>query len=110
MARTPEYKVYSPDGEYLAACRYPMHAAALVGIHGEGGTIRQGHSLVLWIEGAEGWDAAESYDRTAEIVRLREEAARAYIAEAMRSKRRTVPFREAGLSARRAVPTTPEED
>ena len=71
MANAPRFKVYTPDGEYVASCKHAEDAAALVALYGDGATIRAGHSRrdILWHEGFQGQPAAESYDfvaRTAE--------------------------------------------
>lgn len=68
MAGTPKWKVYSPDGEYIAATRYAEDAAALVAVRGDGATIRWNHGSVVWREGAEKQPAGESYDYVAQTV------------------------------------------
>jgi hypothetical protein len=66
MAAAPSWKVYSDSGEYLASCKYPEHAAALVAALGvDGTTIRWVHVLTVWTEGVDG-HAGESYDVVAE--------------------------------------------
>ena len=70
MARSPRFKVYSVDGEYLASFHHLDHAAILVsGIGTDGTTIRDGHSKrhILWTEGAEDFPASESYDGVAQV-------------------------------------------
>lgn len=67
MAGTPRYKIYSADGEYLAACKRAEEAAAVVAFLGTGATIRDGHKTILWTEGTDGI-AAESYDFVADRV------------------------------------------
>lgn len=93
---TPKWKVYR-DGEYIAACKYPEDAAALVGV-ATSGIVKYEHKLVVWTEGAEEIAAGDSYDGAAEIMRGRveamEEDARArrqerdaaYVAKLMKSK------------------------
>lgn len=71
MARSPEFKVYNPEGEYIAAMKHLEDAAAVVALYGEGTTIRYGHTRVLWREGAEKFQAQYSYDGTAAICRER---------------------------------------
>ncbi|MDE2103300.1 MAG: hypothetical protein KGL39_39030 [Patescibacteria group bacterium] len=71
MAASPGYKVYDKHGVYQAACKEPEAAGALVSLYGEGSTIRHGHSLVVWREGAEAIPAGESYDTVALTVRQR---------------------------------------
>lgn len=68
MAASPQFKVYNPAGEYVAACKHGEDAAAIVAGYGEGATIRFGHSRVLWREGAESFPAGESYDGVAEAI------------------------------------------
>jgi hypothetical protein len=53
MAGTPKYKVYDSEQEYQASCKRAEDAAALVSLYGDGSTIRLGHGIVLWREGAE---------------------------------------------------------
>lgn len=71
MAATPEFKVYLPDGEYVAACKYPEEAGAVVALRGlPGTTIRWGHSksATLWTEGEDGdGEAGESFDVVARL-------------------------------------------
>lgn len=61
--------------EYVACCKYPEDAAALVALMGEGAKVKYGHNLVVWIEGAESHSAAESYDLTAATMQQRKYAA-----------------------------------
>jgi hypothetical protein len=69
MARSPIFKVYSAEGEYLASAKYAEDAAAVVGLRGEGATIRRGHTTgnTVWTEGVDGL-ASESFDACAELV------------------------------------------
>lgn len=67
MAGTPRFKIFNPQKQYIAACKHLEDAAALAALNGNGATIRDGHSLVVWKEGFEEFSAAESYDRVAEI-------------------------------------------
>lgn len=64
MAASPRYKVFNPEGEYVASCKHIEDAAALVANYGNGATIRDGHSPknAVWTEGKESQPAAESYD------------------------------------------------
>lgn len=77
MAASPAYKVYDAGGTYQAACKDIAAAALLMGLYGDGATIRLDHKLVLWTEGAEGQPAFESYDHVAEVAdrRIRESRA-----------------------------------
>lgn len=68
MAGSPQLKVYSPSGEYVASCKHAEDAAALVSLYGDGATIRVGHRRTVWTEGAELQSAAESYDYVALVV------------------------------------------
>ena len=68
MAAAPQWKVYR-DGEYVAACKYPEDAAALVAL--SGGIVKLGHSLIVWREGSEEIEAGDSYDRAASIMQQR---------------------------------------
>jgi len=83
MAGAPQFKVYTPEGEYVAACKLPEDAAAVVAAYGPGATIRNGHRKkdVVYTEGVDG-DAGDSYDEVARIVHERVEqqhvAARAW--------------------------------
>lgn len=70
MAGSPVWKVYRGT-EYVAACKYPEDAAALVAVLGDGSTIKHSHGKSLWLEGAETQPAGESYDHVAETVRRR---------------------------------------
>lgn len=64
MAASPPWKVYGPDNDYLGSVHHPSDAAAIIAAHGQG-TIRWGHKLVTWREGAERISAGESYDEVA---------------------------------------------
>ena len=71
MAASPQYKVYTPTKAYVAACKHAEDAAAIVALYGDGATIRAGHSIVLWTEGAEDAPAGDSYDHVAAVVHAR---------------------------------------
>ena len=71
MSASPEFKVYSPTGEYVASCKHPEDAAAIISSYGRGATIRYRHRRLLWEEGKEIIPAGESYDRVNEIVTAR---------------------------------------
>ena len=66
MAGSPRWKIYSPTGGYVAACKHAEDAAAVVALHGDGATIRDGHAArnTVWTEGRDG-AAGESYDEVA---------------------------------------------
>jgi hypothetical protein len=90
MSAAPRFKVYTKDGEYVAACKYAGDAAAVIsGTLGEGATIRDGHTKksIVWTEGVDGC-AGESYDHVADIVETRVAArAEAFLAK-FRSQQR----------------------
>ncbi len=67
MSGTPKWKVYTESGEYIAACKYPSDAAAIVGLS-NGGTVRYDHKRIVWCEGQEAVEASQSYDEAAEIM------------------------------------------
>lgn len=74
---TPIFKVYSREGEYLASCKYPEDAAAVVSVRGDGATIRYGHRTadVVWTEGPAGdGDGGNSYDTVAQVIQERLDA------------------------------------
>ena len=68
MAATPQYKIYSPSGEYVAACKHPSDAGAIVNLYGDGATIRLGHKRIVWTEGQEAQPAGNSYDFVADTI------------------------------------------
>ena len=69
MAASPKWKVYSPENEYVAACKHVEDAAAVVALRGDGATIREGHTkaTIVWIEGTDG-HAGDSYDAVVDRV------------------------------------------
>ena len=71
-ARYPNWKVFTPSGDYVAACHYAEDAAAVVAAYGEGASIRwHGKSgLLAWTDGKDG-SAGESYDNCAAICNAR---------------------------------------
>lgn len=70
MATTPRWKVFDDRGEYVASCKYPSDAAALVGLRTSGATVRDGHRVVVFEQGRDG-DAGESYDLAALLIQIR---------------------------------------
>jgi hypothetical protein len=66
----PKWKVYL-GAEFIASCRYPEDAAALVAAHRDGGYVYYNHDLCVWQEGKEEFWAGENYDRAADIMRQR---------------------------------------
>jgi hypothetical protein len=71
MAGSPQWKVYDPDGVYVACFKHVEDAAAFVAIRGPGTTIRKQHGKPLWTEGSEEFSAGESYDRVFDVVMQR---------------------------------------
>lgn len=69
MAQSPKYKIYRGK-EYIGCVKDPTDAAVLVSVQTEG-TVRLGHSHILWTEGVDG-EAGESYDLCAETILNRE--------------------------------------
>lgn len=74
MAGSPKWKVYDSEGKYQAACKEIEAAAALMGLYGDGASIRFDHGkwATVWTEGAENQSAYESYDFVAEIADKRQ--------------------------------------
>lgn len=76
MAGTPRFKVFSPDGEYVASAKTPEVAAMVVGGL-DGGVIRDSstNGPIVWTDGRDGF-AGDSYNYVAEVVwqRIREAA------------------------------------
>jgi hypothetical protein len=66
MASPLRWKVYSPHGGYVAACRHPVDAAAVVAFHGEGTKVKC-NGLVVYTEGVDCL-AASSADGAADIM------------------------------------------
>jgi len=64
------FKVFTPQGEYIAAVKRPEEGAALMAFLGDGAELRDGHSkrFTVWREGAEAQPAGESYDHVAQTV------------------------------------------
>ena len=70
MPGSPKFKVYR-TGEYIAACKYAEDAAALVAAAPTGCLVKYEHKLVVWTEGAERIEAADSFDEAGAIMRER---------------------------------------
>ena len=70
-----DYKVHNSNGELIASCRHAEDAAALVALNGRNARIKVG-GRVVWREGFEQQDAAESYDYVAAVVLERHRAHR----------------------------------
>lgn len=58
---SPQWKVFSADGEYVAACKDAKDAAALVALRGDGASVRWQHRYIVWREGAETQPASEAH-------------------------------------------------
>lgn len=79
MAGSPIWKLYDSQGRYQASAKEVEFLAAGIGFYGEGATIRNGHTMVVWTEGnacnrdEPGGDgiAYESYDRVALLAEAR---------------------------------------
>lgn len=67
LGGSPKWKVYNPDGEYIAACRYVEDALFLMAFNGDGSVIKFDHRVLVWTEGKEETRASESLDRAAVI-------------------------------------------
>lgn len=67
----PTYKVIHPNGEYIAATKYPVDAAVLVAAYGKGARVKA-RDRIVWHEGKESFPAGESYDRVATVIIRRE--------------------------------------
>lgn len=68
MASSPQLKIFNPDGDYIASCKYYEDAAMLVGSYGHGAKVKLGHSSIIWNEGQEEIEASESFDRARQIM------------------------------------------
>lgn len=68
MAASPELKVYDSVGKYQAACKEIAAAVSLMGLYGEGSTIRHRHGFVAWTEGKDGDSMALGYDKAEKLI------------------------------------------
>jgi len=77
MASAPQWKIFNPAGEYVAATKFAEDAAAVVGLYGDGAQIRLGHAkrYTVWTDGVDG-SAGDSYDACAEVLIRRKEELR----------------------------------
>lgn len=67
MAASPDWKVYR-DKEYVASCKYPEDAAAIVAAMS--GSVRYTHAREVFAQTDENQAlAADSYDEAADIMR-----------------------------------------
>jgi hypothetical protein len=69
MAQSPKYKIYRGK-EYVGCVKHATDAAVLVSVQTDG-TVRLGHSRILWTEGVDG-EASDSYDGAADVILQRE--------------------------------------
>lgn len=69
-----KFKIFNASNKFVGALKHAEDAAALVGVLGDGYTIRTGPAKrdTVWTEGAETQSAAESYDHVYEVVTTRE--------------------------------------
>lgn len=67
MGASPQWKVYTPQGEYVASTKHTEGASLLMSLYGNGATIRFDHRKIVWTEGVDG-NASQSYDYTAMII------------------------------------------
>lgn len=72
MAASPRLKIYNPEGEYVASCKYAEDAAALIAFLGDGAMIKASHRAEVWVEGKESQPASDSYAFVADTVHARE--------------------------------------
>jgi len=70
MAGSPEYKLYTSNGEYIASFKYPSDASHVLTFRGPGTTLRYRHRNIVWAEGKDGI-GSESADVVAEVVSRR---------------------------------------
>ncbi len=66
---SPRIKIFDAHGQYQASTHDHAAAGALMGLYGEGATVRLGHSKrdIIWTEGEDG-DAYECYDLIADAI------------------------------------------
>lgn len=67
MGASPQWKVYTTEGEYVASTKHTEGASLLMSLYGNGATIRFDHRKIVWTEGLDG-NACQSYDYTAMII------------------------------------------
>jgi len=68
MASSPRWKVYDAGNHYQGCTKEPESAAALAQFYGDGATVRNGHTQIVWTEGI---DVYDSWDEVAETIRER---------------------------------------
>ena len=95
MAASPCWKVFNPQGEYVASCKHVEDAAMIVGSYGEGARISYQRRFTVWHEGHEHQAAADSWDYVAQVVHERFEvyASARIMAGAQTASRTKEPMR-----------------
>lgn len=70
---TPRIKIFDAQGQYQASTHDYAAAACLMGLYGEGATVRLGHGKkdVIWTEGQDG-RAADNFDLLSEVIEARD--------------------------------------
>ena len=71
MAASPCWKVFNPQGEYVASCKHAEDAAALVATLGRDAKVSWKREVWVWHEGREAAEAIDSYDTAADLMRER---------------------------------------
>ena len=81
---TPRIKIFDAAGKYQASTHDYAAAGALMGLYGDGATVRLGHSKkeIIWTEGQDG-EAYTCYELIADAIQAHDAAADARLAEMM---------------------------
>lgn len=76
---TPRIKIFDADGNYQASTHDYAAAGALMGLYGDGATVRVGHSKkdIIWTEGRDG-SAYECYELIADAIAAADAKARVF--------------------------------
>lgn len=78
MSASPGYKIFNPEGVYMAATKHAEDAALLATHFGDGSTVRyHGHAKrdIVWTEGLDvDGIAADSYDDATTVMHDRIDA------------------------------------
>lgn len=76
---TPRIKIFDAEGQYQASTHDYAAAGALMGLYGDGATVRLGHSKkdIIWTEGQDG-SAYECYELIADAIAAVDAKARAH--------------------------------
>lgn len=82
---TPRIKIFDAHGQYQASTHDYAAAGALMGLYGDGATVRLGHSKrdIVWTEGEGGLSAYECYDLIADAIHAHDAKADAAIQKMM---------------------------